>query len=276
MREFVALRLLPHASSALTGRLGRAPAQRRSWPFRTMAWAHARRRAAHHDRHRGRRPLDRKLQAAVDGVALRLRGPRAPLHAPGIVLGPRAAADTRACRRLADLGTGRPMRPSARQPIGSVSKVFTAVLVLRFGRARAGRPRRRGARDCGRRLGDRQGRGRNPSCSGTAAEGVPPPDRLRGMRPPSRPGRVDRRRRDPPGPRRTLVAPTVPRPAAVATVCKDAWRFEHPEMLAGRSGGVRPARCLILASFAIAVARARPDNALAGRPKQSRATSAAA
>jgi CubicO group peptidase (beta-lactamase class C family) len=79
--------------------------------------------------------LDRELRAAVDGVARSAYavGDGRRLHVPGVVLGVRAGGRTRVVAAgLADLRTGRAMRPGARQPIGSVSKVFTAVLVMRL------------------------------------------------------------------------------------------------------------------------------------------------
>jgi D-alanyl-D-alanine carboxypeptidase len=79
--------------------------------------------------------LDRELRAAVDGVARSAYavGAGRRLHVPGVVLGVRAGGRTRVLAAgMADLRTGRAMRPGARQPIGSVSKVFTAVLVMRL------------------------------------------------------------------------------------------------------------------------------------------------
>jgi CubicO group peptidase (beta-lactamase class C family) len=79
--------------------------------------------------------LDRELRAAVDAVARSAYavGGGRRLHVPGVVLGVRAGRRTRVLAAgLADLRTGRVMRPNTRQPIGSVSKVFTAVLVMRL------------------------------------------------------------------------------------------------------------------------------------------------
>jgi D-alanyl-D-alanine carboxypeptidase len=79
--------------------------------------------------------LDRELRAAVDGVARSAYavGGGRRLHVPGVVLGVRAGGRTRVLAAgRADLRTGRAMRPGVRQPIGSVSKVFTAVLVMRL------------------------------------------------------------------------------------------------------------------------------------------------
>src|SRR5215208_3802416 len=62
-------------------------------------------------------------------------------------------------------------------------------------------------------------------------------DRLRGMRRTGPAGRVDRRRRHPPGARRALIAPTIPRAVALAVPYKERPRRGQLDAAIGQEPG---------------------------------------